>query len=250
MNKLTTRPIKTPEDLVGHFDRLAPEYEDCHGPAQQLLCYRLSIIRRLLAAARAGTLLEIGCGTGIHLIPLAASFQRAWGTDISEEMVRIARRNAQSCRWRERIELRVDPAEKLATVADDSVDVVLCVGALEHMLDKSGVLSQVRRVLPVGGAFVCLTPNGDYCWYRFLAPLLGLDTRHLSTDHFLTCSELTALVRRAGMVPEQLEHWRFIPKGDLPVSWGYVLHGLDRLGRAAGAEFLRGGIALLARRTR
>jgi ubiquinone/menaquinone biosynthesis C-methylase UbiE len=249
MSKLTTRPIGANEDLVQHFDRLAPAYEDVHGPAEHLLSYRLSIIHRLLGAAQLGTLLEIGCGTAIHLIPLSATFDRSWGTDISSEMVRVARRDAEASRWRDRIELRVDPAEELTTVQDGSVDVVLCVGALEHMLDKPRVLSQVRRVLTVGGTFVCLTPNGDYCWYRRLAPVLGLDTRHLSTDRFVTSRELTALVRRAGMVPQQLEHWRFIPKGDLPVFWGYVLHSLDVVGRAAGAGFLRGGLALLARRT-
>jgi SAM-dependent methyltransferase len=250
MSQLTTRPITTSEELVRHFDRVAPEYEDTHGPAERLLRYRLCIIRRLLMTARRGTLLEIGCGKAIHLIGLAGMFERAWGTDISQEMVRIARRDAAASRWRDRIELRVDPAQELATVQDDSVDAVLCVGALEHMLDKPGVLAQVRRVLRVGGTFVCLTPNGEYCWYRRLAPLLELDTRHLSTDRFLTPGELRALVRNAGMVPQQLEHWRFIPKGDLPFVWGYVLHGLDWVGHAPGAGSLRGGLALLARRTR
>lgn len=248
MSKLTTRSIRASQDLVEHFDRLAPEYEDLHGPAEHLLSYRLSIINRLLAAAQLGTLLEIGCGTAIHLIPLAAMFKHAWGADISSEMVRVGRRDAAASSWSDRIELRVDPAEELATVKDGSVDVVLCVGALEHMLDKPRVLSQVRRVLTLGGTFICLTPNGGYCWYRRLAPMLGLDTRHLSTDRFLTSGELMALVRQAGIVPQRLEHWRFIPKGDLPVFWGSVLHGLDLVGRAAGTGSLRGGLALLAQR--
>jgi 2-polyprenyl-6-hydroxyphenyl methylase/3-demethylubiquinone-9 3-methyltransferase len=165
-------------------------------------------------------------------------------------MVACAQRSADASPWGERIELRVDAAEALATISDASVDAVLCVGALEHMLDRPGALAQVRRVLRVGGAFVCLTPNGDYCWYRALAPRLGVETRHLSTDRFLPATELHALVRAAGMESERLEHWRFIPKGDLPPVWGAVLHGLDHGGRAAGARWLRGGLALLARRAR
>ena len=51
-------------------------------------------------------------------------------------MVRVARRHAKVSPWRTRISLRVDAAEELATVEDGSVNVVLCVGALEHMLDK------------------------------------------------------------------------------------------------------------------
>jgi 2-polyprenyl-6-hydroxyphenyl methylase/3-demethylubiquinone-9 3-methyltransferase len=118
------------------------------------------------------------------------------------------------------------------------------------MLDKPRALAQVGRVLKAPGSFVCLTPNGDYCWYRALAPRLGLQTRHLSTDRFLTAGELEALVRQAGMEPARLERWRFIPKGDMPAPSGALLHGLDWVGRASGAGSLRGGIALLARRAR
>src|SRR5947207_10687123 len=164
MSKLTTRVIATHRDLVEHFDALAPEYADAHGPAERLLSYRLAIIRRLMATSRAGTLLEIGCGTGIHLVPLAENFERAVGIDVSAAMVRVARHHAERSPWSGRISLRVDAAEELSTVDDDSIDAVLCVGTLEHILDKPLALSQVRRTLRVGGVFVCLTPNGDYCW--------------------------------------------------------------------------------------
>ena len=248
MSKLTTRPVGTPEDLVEHFDGLAGEYADAHGRPERLLAYRVAIIERLLGSARRGTLLEVGCGTAMHLIALAARFERAVGTDISAEMVRVARRAADASPCGARIDVRADATEELATVEDRSVDVVLCVGALEHMLGKALALVQVRRVLRPGGIFVCLTPNGGYCWYRVLAPRLGLDTRHLSTDRFLTSAELSELVRVAGLVPRRLEHWRFVPKGDMPAGMGAVLHGLDYAGQAARAGFLRGGIALVAQR--
>jgi 2-polyprenyl-6-hydroxyphenyl methylase/3-demethylubiquinone-9 3-methyltransferase len=247
MSRLTTLQIESPEQLVAHFDRLAPEYADAHGRAARLLRYRLSIVDRLIGDARRGTLLEIGCGNAMHLIGLAASFDRAIGTDASAEMVRMARRAAGVSAPAARIELSVDPAQRLRTVEDRSVDVVLCVGALEHMLDKPLVLAQVRRVLRPSGRFVCLTPNGGYCWYRVIAPLLRLDTRHLSTDRFLTGGELGELVRGAGLSLVRVERWRFIPKGDLPSLLGPVLHGLDIAGRAAHAGFLRGGLALAAR---
>ena len=105
----------------------------------------------------------------------------------------------------------------------------------------------MRRVLAPGGIFVCLTPNGDYCWYQVFAPLLRLDTRHLSTDRFLTAGELRELVRKSGLAPQASEHWRFIPRGDLPVLCGAVLLGLDYAGRVGHAGVLRGGLALSAR---
>ena len=249
MSKLTTRVIATRRDLVEHFDALAPEYADAHGPAECLLAYRLAIIRGLMATSRVGTLLEIGCGTGIHLVALAESFERAVGVDLSSAMVRVAGRHAERSPWSSRISLRVDAAEELATVDDDSIDAVLCVGTLEHILDKPLALRQVRRTLREGGVFVCLTPNGDYCWYRQLAPRLGLDTRHLSTDRFLGAAELEELLRDAGLTLRRLEHWRFIPRGDLPAGWGSVLAALDRVGEHLGQRaqgWLRGGLAILA----
>ena len=244
--RLTTRIIRTPADVVRHFDGLAQHYCDAHGPAERLLSYRLEVIRWFLAGAQRGTLLEIGCGTAIHLLSLAEEFACAIGTDLSPEMVALARRRAESSPCSDCTSIRVDPAEELATIEDRSIHVVLCVGALEHMLDQARVVHQVHRVLKPGGMFIGLTPNGDYCWYRHLAPVLGLDTRHLSTDHFLTAGELEGLLSGAGLEIVGRRHWRFVPQGDLPGGWGLVLRVLDVCGERAGIGYLRGGIAVAA----
>ena len=97
------------------------------------------------------------------------------GTDVSAAMVEVASRLAEAINAGPNVSFRVDPAEELGTVADASVDVVICVGSLEHIPDKARVLSQVRRVLVPGGRFVCLTPNGDYGWYRHAAPVWRMD---------------------------------------------------------------------------
>lgn len=250
MARLETRRVRDRQEVAEHFDRLAPSYLDAHGSAASLLAYRLGVIRRLIAGARRGTLLEIGCGTAIHLLPLAGEFARSVGTDLSAEMIRAARRSSEASPWGDRIELRVDPAEELATVADESVDVVLCVGALEHMPEHQRLSRRVYQVLAPGGRFVCLTPNGGYAWYRHIAPRLGLDTRHLSSDRFLTAGELAGLVDGAGLILRRLESWRFIPRGDLPPVWGSVLAALDRVGALLRVEALRGGLAIAADRPR
>jgi SAM-dependent methyltransferase len=244
--RLTTREIRTPEDVVRHFDDLATHYHEAHGCAEKLLSARLATIHALLGGEQGATLLEIGCGTAIHLIALAGEFGRAIGTDLSAEMVNVARRRAEASPCRDRISIRVDPAEELATVDDSSIDVVLCVGALEHMVDRDRVVRQVHRVLIPGGRFVVLTPHGGYCWYRHLAPMLGFDVRHLSTDHFLTASELAGLVSGAGLEMVARRHWCFVPQGDLPGGWGPILRVLDWCGARAGIGYLRGGLAVAA----
>jgi 2-polyprenyl-6-hydroxyphenyl methylase/3-demethylubiquinone-9 3-methyltransferase len=234
--------------VIRHFDGLAPTYAESHGPAERLLSYRIGVIEQLLAGAPHGTLLEIGCGTATHLLALAGGFDQAIGTDASAAMVEAGRRRVELARPGAGISIRVDPAEKLATIADRSVDAVVCVGVLEHIPDKESVVGQIRRVLTPGGRFVCLTPNGGNCWYRHVAPILGQDVRHLSTDRFVSRAELEALLCGAGLEPILCRFWTFVPAADLPAGVEPVLTFLDRCTRRTGWGYLRGGIAIAARR--
>jgi len=227
--RLKTRTIRDSSELVAYFNQLAVAYAKAHGDAERLLEYRLELIRHC-CEGRSGVLLEIGCGTAVHLAKLASAFSQLIGADISSGMVNAAWRRVHTSPYRDRIELRVDPAEELRTIDDASVDVVLCVGALEHMLDRGQVVRQVSRVLKSGGVFVLLTPNGRYCWYTLLAPLLGCSTRHLSTDRFLDRREAVSLLQFAGLRLIGCDFWTFIPKADVPRWTCIILEVLDRVG--------------------
>lgn len=223
------------------FDALASEYRDGHGDAERLLRDRLALIRRLLPARQRASLLEIGCGTGIHLFALAGEFAYAAGVDLSPQMIAAAERTRARDPRHARVRLVAEPAERMASIADDAVDAVLCVGAFEHMPDPHAVLVEVVRVLRPGGVFVCLSPNGGYVWYTRLAPWLGLETRHLSSDRFIVPNEWPRLLRGAGLEPSKAGTWRFVPSGDMPRGFGFLLAGLDRIGAALRIAALRGG---------
>ncbi|HEY6346003.1 MAG TPA: class I SAM-dependent methyltransferase [Bryobacteraceae bacterium] len=247
MPRLRTRPIQGRTDLVAYFDESAADYREAHGDARRLLNYRLHLIRKCCTGASNGVLLEIGCGTAIHLEALTVGFSTAIGTDISPAMIATAKHRVLGSPFCGRIDLRVDAAEELRTVESASVDVVVCVGSLEHMLDKSGALRQVARVLRPGGRLVCLTLNGDYWWYS-LAPWLAIPTRHLSTDRFLGRAEATALLEAAGLHDLACLNWTFIPKGDMPGWIVPVLWIFDALGRFLRVSKWRGGLLLRARK--
>jgi SAM-dependent methyltransferase len=242
---LVTWTIRDRSELVAFFNQRAVSYAETHGDADRLLEYRLELILQC-CAGRSGVLLEIGCGTAVHLAKLAPAFSRVIGADISPAMVDAAWRRVHTSPYRDRIELRVDAAEELRTIDDASVDVVLCVGALEHMLDREQVVRQVSRVLKSGGVFVLLTPNGGYCWYALIAPLLGCPTRHLSTDRFLARWEAIGLLQFAGLRLIGWDFWTFIPKGDMPRWTGVILEVLDRIGRVCRLGACRGGLILTA----
>lgn len=244
MTWLRTRRIPDDRACRAFFDALAPAYAEAHGAAAALLAYRLGLIRRLLGDVH-GTLLEIGCGTGIHLFALSERFDRAIGIDFSLAMIEEAQRRLDAGTAAGQVELRVDDARVLDTVADASVDAVLCVGALEHVPDQPAVLRQARRVLRRGGVLVCLTPNGGWWWYR-LAVRLGIAVHHLSGDRFAERRCLESMARAAGLQEIHIEAWSFIPRGDVPGWLGWLLAGLDRCGCMTGIGALRGGLALRA----
>ncbi len=233
--------VSDSEGVKAFFDGIAFDYQDTHGSADVLLRYRVSIIKRLLGD-RGGTLLEIGCGPGIHLFELCKRFDRLIGSDLSPRMIAAAEAKRLNHARRAAIRFVADPAEKLDSVAAGQIDCVLCVGAFEHMLDKPRVLAQARRVLKPGGVFVCLTPNAEYVWYWWLGRMFGCDTKHLSTDQFLTRAEIQDLLAASGFVAGTVGYWRFVPGGDMPRWLAVLLSVADWVGRGLNLGGLRGGL--------
>jgi 2-polyprenyl-6-hydroxyphenyl methylase/3-demethylubiquinone-9 3-methyltransferase len=167
--------------------------------------------------------LDVGCGNGHHLLALAPEVAHGIGIDVSPGMIELARACLRNSPRNADLTFEVDDSEKLNGIADQSVDLAICIGALEHMLDKQSVLASIYRALKFGGRFVCLTLHADYVWYRTLAPLLGFATKHLSSDRMLSHDELLVLLERAGFRKIQFAPWTFVPRGDVPATLALLL---------------------------
>ena len=203
-------------------------------------------MRNLARIRPSDVVLDLGCGNGHHLIALAPGVARGVGIDVSPGMVELARARLRSSTCRANLTFAVDNAEELNGIADQSVDLTICIGAFEHMLDKRAVLANVYRVLKFGGRFFCLTPDADYVWYRTIAPVFGFGTKHLSSDRMLTHDEFSALLDQAGFRRIRSAPWTFIPKGDVPALVALLLTVLDTIGRHARLDSLRGGLSFCA----
>jgi ubiquinone/menaquinone biosynthesis C-methylase UbiE len=229
-------------DIRAFFDRCAstgsPEQ---HGPPEQLLEYRLALVRSLARPRPTDVVLDVGCGNGHHLFALGSEVARGIGIDVSPGMIDLARARLRTSPGAN-LTFEVGDAEKLEGVADQSVDLAICIGALEHMLDKRAVLDSIYRVLKFGGRFFCLTLDADYAWYR-IAPRFGFATKHLSSDRRLTRGEFSALLEQAGFCRIRSTPWTFIPKGDVPAAVASLLTALDAIGRHARLDSFRGGLA-------
>jgi SAM-dependent methyltransferase len=242
-----TTPSCNIKDIRSFFDRYAstgaPEQ---HGDPQRLLEYRLALLRNLARIRPSDVVLDLGCGNGHHLSALAPEIARGIGIDVSPGMIALARARLRHSAWKANLTFEVGNAEELNGIADQSIDLAICVGAFEHMLDKRAVLASIYRVLKFGGRFFCLTPGADYVWYRTIAPVLGFDTKHLSSDRTLTHEEFSVLLDQAGFRRSRSVPWTFVPKGDVPAIVALLLTMLDFIGRHARLDSFRGGLALCA----
>ena len=243
---VTTSSCNT-TDIRSFFDRCAATgFPEQHGSPQRLLEYRLALVRNLARPRRGDVVLDLGCGNGHHLLALGPEVARGIGIDVSPGMIELARTRLRSSPWRATLTFEVDDAEELKRIADESIDLAICIGAFEHMLDKRAVLDSIHRVLKSGGRFFCLAPNAGYVWYRTIAPLLGFATKHLSSDRTPTQDEFSVLLGQAGFRHIRFAPWTFIPKGDMPAFVAFLLIVLDAIGRHARLDSLRGGLALCA----
>ena len=94
---------------------------------------------------------EIGCGIGRLLVPLARRFRDVWGVDVSEEMVRLAGERLASI---PNIRLLVNNGSDLADLPSGHFDFCCSLYALEYAPDRWVVESYLReaaRVLTDGG---------------------------------------------------------------------------------------------------
>jgi phosphatidylethanolamine/phosphatidyl-N-methylethanolamine N-methyltransferase len=102
-----------------------------------------------------GRVLEVGVGTGISL-PQYASHLRIFGTDISEAMLRKAKRRVDDLRLKNVEGLAVMDAEKLE-FSDNSFDVVMAQYVVTAVPNPEAALDEFARVLRPGGELIILT---------------------------------------------------------------------------------------------
>jgi ubiquinone/menaquinone biosynthesis C-methylase UbiE len=239
---VATTPVRSKADIKS-FDRCAASgFAERHGDPKQVLEYRLALVRSQARLRPTDVVLDLGCGNGHHLLALASDIARGIGVDLSPGMIALARARLERSPWEPRLTFAVDDSEGLGAVAARSVDLAICIGAFEHMFDKRAVLASAYRVLKPGGRFFCLAANGDYVWYRTIAPFIGFATKHLSSDRFVTRDEFVRLLVQAGFCRIKSLHWTFIPKGDMPALIVLLLAALDIIGRHTRIGSLRGGL--------
>jgi ubiquinone/menaquinone biosynthesis C-methylase UbiE len=136
--------------------------------------------------------LDVGCGTGATLEAVVRVHPRAraWGVDLSDAMLGVARERLGGL-----AHLETADAERLP-FRDGCMDLVTCVDSLHHYPDPARALSEMHRVTRPGGGLVIgewsVAAPARQLMNLLLPRLPGGDVR------IYTPEELLALAEAAG----------------------------------------------------
>jgi ubiquinone/menaquinone biosynthesis C-methylase UbiE len=155
------------------------------------------VVAEYLVGRAPGVALDAACGTGRFAEFLAKRGHRVIGVDSSPDMLARARRRVP--------EAEFDIAELDALpLPDNSVDVIVCALALDHVACLDPVLAEFARVLRPGGDLVIsdihheLTTRGSAMTVRGPAgePRIAPSYRHQLGDYLRPALRLGLQVRR------------------------------------------------------
>ncbi len=136
------------------WDRIARKY--AADPIADMAGYENTLARTRDYLKGDETAFEFGCGTGTTALKLAPSLGRIVATDISSEMIAIAREKARAegCANAE-FEVAMPDA---APWSDGSFDVAFGFNVLHLVAAREAALRGVHRLLKPGGLFISKTP--------------------------------------------------------------------------------------------
>lgn len=145
-----------------------------------------------LLPARAARVLEIGCGSGNTLAWLKGIRRCAWtaGVELSPGAAAEARKQVDVV-FQGNIEAMELPVE------DETVDLILCLDVLEHLVDPWSVVARLQRLLSPGGALIASIPNVRH--KSVLVPLVLMGKWDYTEEGILDRTHLRFFVRNTAV---------------------------------------------------
>ena len=130
------------------YDTIAPSY----ARHRDGYAFAIAILNRLYGKAPGGSVLEVGCGTGVYASAMAdAGAGAVYAMDLSHQMLRQAP-------VRERIVYLQGRATDLP-FADQTLEMIFSVNVVHHIRDIDEYLRESFRILKPGGVFCTATDS-------------------------------------------------------------------------------------------
>jgi SAM-dependent methyltransferase len=136
------------------WDRNAQRY--ARSVIKDMAGYERTLARTTDLIAGTNVVLEIGCGTGTTALRLAPHVRRIVATDVSQEMISIARGKAADAMVGN-VTFAVAEADASLPL-DEPLDAVLAFNLLHLVDDRRTLLQRAIKRLKPGGLFISKTP--------------------------------------------------------------------------------------------
>jgi ubiquinone/menaquinone biosynthesis C-methylase UbiE len=211
--------------------RLEPEVMDTPAEAEDYDAMDHSAVNRVFVsdflAAWSGANPVLDVGTGTAQIPIELCRQdgrpRVTGIDLSEEMLRLGRRNVATAKMVERIQLQKVDAKKLPFV-DGAFAAVISNSIIHHIPRPAGTMVEMVRVCAKGGCLFVrdlLRPHDADELTRLVdqhAAGANEHQRQLFADSLnaaLTIDEVREIITSLGFAPQAVtatsdRHWTWV----------------------------------------
>jgi 2-polyprenyl-3-methyl-5-hydroxy-6-metoxy-1,4-benzoquinol methylase len=140
------------EDYISHSDSKKGITDRLYQLVRQLMLKRKKKLIRKTTGLSAGSILDIGCGTGHFLNSMKDTGWNTTGIEINEK----ARKYAES-----RFDLDVLTPEKIKTLTAGIFDCVTLWHVLEHFQEPNKIMEEIFRLLKPDGACIIALPNNQ-----------------------------------------------------------------------------------------
>jgi ubiquinone/menaquinone biosynthesis C-methylase UbiE len=169
--------------------RVSQQTVDRYTSPRSDTAYPLEYAYHELGSVEGKRIVDYGCGSGANSVLLANRGAHVWGIDISEDLLRLARRRL-AVSGREGGATFIAGSAHDMPFPDGSIDVVFGIAILHH-LDLNLVSREVRRVLKPGGRAIFQEPVRNSPVLRFVRSLIPYRAPDISPyERPLTDAEL------------------------------------------------------------
>ncbi len=254
-NSISECRMSQPQDagnIAEAFNHLADQWDDLCGPDSVLadeFRAHVAFLRGICERLGRPRVLDIGCGTGQHLIYLTPWIAEGVGIDFAPRMIERARDNAVAAGTDH---VRYAAAEALALDRKSlgRFDLVLFIGTLEHVRQPAKALEVARSVLAEGGRIVVIMPHRANLFFVLRRLRQGGNGRVFSSDSLYDVGRLRRLAGSSGLLVEAVRPLPFSidrpGEPSVPLFWRTIAPILRHIPTAP----TRGAFALVLREGR
>jgi SAM-dependent methyltransferase len=222
------------------FDQIAAEYDESLPPhvVEHYLEKRSRFVFDHLPAG--GSVLDVGCGTGVLAQRIAEAGYEVSGVDPSQGMLSVLERSAPA------VEAKAGSGTDLP-FPDDRFDLVYCVAVMHHIADPAAVrstLAEMVRVAKPGGLVLVWDHNPRNPYWKSLMARVPQDT---GEERLIGEEELLGGLRAAGAKALTIEQNGMVPDFTPPRLLGLAARAERLAERTPGLRRLCAHNVVLAR---